>query len=85
MLQKTVPIIIQTRSDEKLICTEPIWNSIIERAAVRNTNAIVRFKRFVFELKSFSRCVRIQPIIAPRPSEQAISTIGLIMIDTISA
>ena len=82
ILQKIVPSIIHTSNDEKLICTGPIWKSIIDSATVRNTNVIVILSLFVFELNIFSNCVKIHPMIAPRAREAMISSIGFTMIET---
>ena len=84
ILQNTVPNIIHTNNEEKLICTGPTWKSSMDSAAVKNTNAIVRFRRFVLELNIFSNCVSSHPITAPRAREQIISTIGFTRIEIIS-
>ena len=85
MLQNTVPSIIHVSSDENAICTGPIWKSIIESDAVRNTTAIVRLSLFVFELNNLSSSVSTQPIIAPNVSEHTISTSGFTIIENKSA
>ena len=83
-LQKIVPRIMHVRSDEKPTVTGPTWNSHMASAETMNTSAIVMFKRFVLELKSFSSCVRTQPPSAPSTSEQTISTSGSTMIEIMS-
>ena len=75
-LQKTVPSIMQVRSDEKPIVTGPTLKEIMLSAAVKNTSAIVMFSRFVFELNSFSNCVKRKPINAPSESDNTISMTG---------
>ena len=84
VLQKTVPSIIHVSSDEKCICTPPTVKLSIERDAVRKTIPIVRLRRFVFELKNFSRYVRTAPIIAPRRREHTISIKGFTIMERIS-
>ena len=77
ILQNTVPSIMQTSSDEKPIVTGPTGNSSLASATVRNTNAMVIFRRLVLELKSFSSCVSSHPITAPSASDSTISSSGL--------
>ena len=84
MLQNTVPSIMQVSSEEKLIVTGPIWKLSPAREQVRNTTAMLMFRRLVLELKSFSSHVSTTPISAPRPSESTISSSGLTRIEIIS-
>ena len=58
-LQKIVPSIMQTSSEEKPMCTLPMPNSIFESATVKSTMPIVSDRRLELELNSFSSCVRI--------------------------
>ena len=51
MLQKTVPVIMQTSSSEKLQCTGPIWKESIERPTVSRTKATERLMRLEREWK----------------------------------
>ncbi len=56
MLQKTVPVIIQTRRSENLIVNRPATlNSFIEKPTVKNTNATARARRLLREWKKRSR------------------------------
>ena len=57
MLQKTVPSIMQVKSDEKPTFTGPAENETFATATVSRMNAMVMERRFVLELKSFSICV----------------------------
>ena len=79
-LQKTVPSIIHTSSDEKLIfAPPPISNSCEAIAIVMITKEIVRDRRLELEKKIFSSTVSSVPITAPRISENTISSSGLTM------
>ena len=53
-MQKMVPSIMHTSREEKPMVTGPRWNSCLARATVRNTKAMVMFRRLVLELNSFS-------------------------------
>ena len=48
-LQNTVPNIMQTRREEKLIVTGPRVMCDMDRATVRKTREMVMFRRFVLE------------------------------------
>ena len=64
------------RSEENAICTEPIWNSSIERATVRSTNVTDIASLFEREWKNLSKKEKSSPMIAPRTSESTTSRIG---------
>ena len=48
-MQNTVPNIMQTRREEKLIVTGPRVMCDMDRATVRKTREMVMFRRFVLE------------------------------------
>ena len=48
-MQNTVPSIMQTSREEKPRVTGPIRNSSMDSDAVRNTKAMVMFRRLVLE------------------------------------
>ena len=54
MLQKTVPSIMQTSSDENETRTGPISNESMDSATVSTTKAIVSERRFELEKNVFS-------------------------------
>ena len=76
MLQKTVPVIMQTKSSEKPRCTGPMSNSSMDRPTVSRTKAMERLIRLEREWKYFSRALRAKPATAPRPRERRISQTG---------
>ena len=51
MLQKTVPVIMQTSSSEKPQCSGPIWKVTMERPTVSRTKATERLMRLEREWK----------------------------------
>jgi hypothetical protein len=64
---------------------EDIWNSIMDREAVRNTKAMTRFRRLVLEWNIVSSFVRTQPSTEPSRREAAISARGVARMEMRSA
>ena len=81
-LQNTVPSIMHTSKEEKPTVTGPSRNSSMDRETVRNTKAMVTFRRLVLEWNSFSSCVSSQPMTAPSARDPTISTSGFTRMDT---
>ena len=75
-LQKTVPSIMHTSSDENPTVTGPILNSSIDSATARNTKQTEIESLFEREWKNRSVQWKRRPRPAPRASERTTSTIG---------